>query len=387
MNTPASRRILALDVFRGVTIAGMILVNDPGSWSYIYVPLRHAEWIGLTPTDLVFPFFMFIMGISIFISLKKYDFKWSGEVAKKVIKRTLLLYLVGFGLNWITLSFKTWHSLYDQNLSFLTHFFQSITNFEHIRISGVIPYLAVNYGITALFVLTVKHKHIPYLIISLLLTYALILFFGNGFTHNETNITSIIDRKIMGINHMYNDNGIEPESIISILSSVAHVLIGFVAGRKMFEAKELCDKVQRLFIMGVILTFAGFLISYASPICKKVWSSSFTIVSCGFGTSLTALLIWIIDIKGYRKWTVFFETFGVNPLLMYLMSMTLATILGGIRFYVGDKSINVVRYIYANLLQPVFGNYGGSLMYAILFTLLIWSLGYRLYKRKIYIKL
>lgn len=372
VNTPPKQRLLALDVLRGITIAGMILVNNPGSWSKIYAPLAHAQWNGLTPTDLVFPFFMFIMGISTYISLRKYNFRFNADAVRKIIKRTLVIFAIGLGLSWFALI------CYNSDW----------WPFAHIRILGVMQRLAICYGATALIALSMKHKHIPYLIAILLTAYLFVLLFGKGFEYNETNILSVADRWILGAEHMYKDNGIDPEGLLSTIPSIAHVLIGFCCGKLLLEVKDIHEKIERLFIIGTILTFAGFLLSYGCPINKKIWSPSFAIVTCGLASSFLALLIWIIDIKGYKGWSRFSEVFGVNPLFMYVLAECLSALLGGgIRMSHNGGSISLKGYIYEVLLSPALGDYFGSLVYALLFVALTWSIGYILYKKKIYIKI
>ena len=380
-------RILALDILRGITIAGMIMVNNPGSWSKVYAPLGHAQWNGLTPTDLVFPFFMFIMGISTFISLRKYNFEASSSAIRKIVKRTGLLYLVGLGIAWFSLLLRTWDGLSAENLPFIERLWQSAWNFENIRILGVIPRLAICYGAAAIIALTIKHKYIPYLIAFLLIGYFILLLIGNGFAYDRTNILSIVDYKILGEAHMYNDNGIEPEGILSTIPAIAHVLVGFMVGKIMYERKEIHSKIEWLFLIGTILTFAGFLFSYGCPINKKIWSPTFVLVTCGLGASFLAVLIWIIDVKGTKRWSLFFETFGINPLFMYVLGAVLAIIVGNIMVYSGGEMASLKSYIYSNLLQPIFGDYPASLVYALLFVGFNWIFGYYLYKKKIYIKL
>ena len=337
MNVTSNKRLLALDVMRGITIAGMILVNNPGSWGYVYSPLKHAQWNGLTPTDLIFPFFMFIMGISTYISLRKYNFTFSTPAALKIIKRTIVIFLIGIAINW--------------------------------------------------FALLIKHKYIPYLIVALLVGYFILLITGNGFAYNETNILSIVDRSILGDAHMYQDNHIDPEGLLSTIPSIAHVLIGFCVGKLLMEVKDIREKLERLFLIGTILTFAGFLLSYGCPFNKKIWSPTFVLVTCGLGSSFLALLVWIIDIKGYKKWSRFFESFGVNPLFIYVLADVLAILLGVITVTYQGENTSLQQVFYAGVLQPVFGNESGSLAYAILFVLLNWAIGYILYKKKIYIKI
>ena len=179
--TPNNKRLLALDVLRGITIAGMILVNNPGSWSFVYTPLGHASWNGLTPTDLIFPFFMFIMGISTYISLRKYNFEFSYTAAWKIIKRTIVIFAIGLGLAWLSLAFRNWYSLADAGLGGGVRLWKSVSELENLRILGVLQRLALSYGATAIIALTLKHNKIIYLIVTLLVGYTIILFFGNGF--------------------------------------------------------------------------------------------------------------------------------------------------------------------------------------------------------------
>lgn len=386
-NNTANKRLLALDVLRGITIAGMILVNNPGSWSYVYTPLGHASWNGLTPTDLIFPFFMFIMGISTYISLRKYNFEFSYTAALKIIKRTIVIFVIGLGLAWLSLICRNWFSLADAGLSSGVRLWESISSLENLRILGVLQRLALSYGATAIIALTLKHNRIIYLIITLLAGYAVILFFGNGFEYNETNILSIVDRAILGASHMYKDNGIEPEGLLSTIPSIAHVLIGFCCGKLLLDVKDVKDKMLRLFLVGAALTFAGFLLSYGCPLNKKVWSPTFVLVTCGMASSFLALLIWIIDVKGYTKWSRFFESFGVNPLFIYVMAGVLSVALGYIQVPSGEGTISLHGYLYSVILQPLLGNYPASLTFALLFVGFCWVIGLILYKKKIYIKI
>lgn len=387
MNKTVSKRLLALDILRGITIAGMIMVNNPGSWGSIYAPLGHAKWNGLTPTDLVFPFFMFIMGISTYISLRKYNFEFSKQAAWKIIKRTIVIFAIGLGIAWFSMFCRTWNALSGEEISFWSHLWQSVWTFDRIRILGVMQRLALCYGATALIALSMKHRNIPYLIATLLVGYLIVLLVGNGFEYNETNIVSIVDRAVLGTAHMYKDNGIDPEGLLSTIPAIAHVLIGFCCGKLLMEVKDIHEKIQRLFIIGTILTFVGFLFSYGCPINKKIWSPTFAIVTCGLASSFLALLIWIIDVKGYKRWSRFFEVFGINPLFIYVMAGVLSILLGNIRFAYGDGMISIHGYIYSVLLKPLLGAYPGSLAYALLFVTLNWAIGYILYKKKIYIKI
>ena len=394
MNSPkTNKRLLALDILRGVTIAGMILVNNPGSWGHIYAPLEHAEWIGLTPTDLVFPFFMFIMGISTYISLKKYNFEFSHAAALKILKRTIVIFIIGMAIGWFSRFCYYWSSA-PADLSFGENLWASVWTFDRMRILGVMQRLALCYGATAIIALTLKHRYIPYLIVTLLLGYFILLVFGNGFAYNETNILSIVDRAILTPAHMYKDNGIDPEGVLSTIPAIAHVLLGFYVGRLMLDGNKSEDRASflnsqliTLFLVGVILTFSGFLLSYGCPISKKIWSPTFVLVTCGLASSFLALLIWIIDVKGYKKWCTFFESFGVNPLFMYVLGGVLSILFGSINLPWDGGSISIHGFLYNKLLTPALGELNGSLAYALLFVAINWCIGYQLYKRKIYIKI
>lgn len=383
----SSRRLLALDILRGITIAGMIMVNNPGSWSFVYAPLGHAAWHGLTPTDLVFPFFMFIMGISTYISLKKYDFTFSYSAMRKIIRRTAVIFAIGLGIAWFGLTCRTWHGLADEGLSFGARLWQSVSNFGHLRILGVMQRLALSYGATAMIALTIRHHRIPYLIVALLGGYTVLLLAGNGLAYNETNILSIVDRAVIGVNHTYKDKGIEPEGLLSTLPAIAHVLIGFCCGRAMLGVTEVRDKMLRLFLIGTTMAFAGWLLSYGCPINKKIWSPTFVLVTCGMASGLLALLIWIIDVKGYAKWCRFFEAFGVNPLFMYVAGTVFSILSGSIYLTYGGDPVTLKGFIYDVCLRPWAGNYGGSFLFAVLFVAFNWLTGFILYKKKIYIKI
>jgi predicted acyltransferase len=382
-----TQRLLALDVLRGITIAGMILVNNPGNWSAVYAPLQHASWNGLTPTDLVFPFFMFIMGISTYISLKKYDFAWSNATAGKIIKRTVVIFAIGLGIAWFSLFCRTWNALAGEGLSYGSRLVQSANTFDRLRILGVMPRLALCYGATALIALLMRHKNIAYLIAGLLLGYFFLLLFGNGFAYDKSNVLSIVDRAVLGASHMYRDNGIEPEGLLSTIPAISHVLIGFLCGWVMMETSQIREKILRLLLIGAAMSMAGFLLSYGCPINKKIWSPTFVLATCGLASSLLGLLIWIIDVKGKRDWSRFFEAFGVNPLFMYVLGAVFSILMANFRFAFGGESISLQQYVYGQVLRPALGDYGGSLAYAILFVSLVWAIGYILYRKKIYIKI
>lgn len=385
-----SKRLLALDVMRGITVAGMILVNNPGSWGDVYTPLRHAEWNGLTPTDLVFPFFMFIMGVSTYFSMRKYNFELTLQSFGKIAKRTVLIFAIGLALAWISMFLRgmlyAGDSLYD-----------AVFTFDHIRFFGVLPRLALCYGFGSILALLLSRKGLAYTVVGMLVAYAVILLLGNGYTFSDTNIIYIVDNTLFGENHLYTDIvggqrlALDPEGLVSTLPSIAHMLIGFLCGSLIMSTKDNNIRINKLFIVGAVLTFAGFLLSYGLPLNKKVWSPTFVLTTCGLASSLLALLIWFIDVKGYKRWSRFFEVFGVNPLFLFCLSGILASLIGLTKLPYANEAgfITVKNWIVQQVLNSVcFGDATmASCLWAILFVLLNWLIGLPLYRKKIYIKI
>jgi predicted acyltransferase len=386
MMATGSNRLLSLDVMRGITIAFMILVNSPGSWSSVYAPLRHATWNGLTPTDLVFPFFIFIMGVSTCFSLRKFNFKPTPAAFGKIVKRTVLIFAIGLALSWFR--------LFCAGLSAGENWVQAATHFNNLRILGVLQRIALAYGFAAIITLLVKRKHIIWVVITLLVGYFLMLLFGNGFEMSEQNIISVVDRAILGEAHMYRDItpageriAFDPLGLLSTIPSIAHVLIGFLFGLLILNHSDNHERVKRLLILGTILAFSGLLLQYGCPINKKLWSPTYVLVTSGFAAQLLGLLIWIIDVKGKSRWSRFFHVFGVNPLILYVFSIVLVILLANIKFTFQGELISIHRFIYAKLISPWTSAKFGSLLFAVLMVLICHLAGYLLYRRKIFIKI
>jgi len=392
--TATSQRLLSLDVLRGITIAGMILVNNPGSWSFVYAPLGHAQWNGLTPTDLVFPFFMFIMGVSMYLSYSKFNFQFSGKTFVKLLRRSVLLFLIGLGIGWLSLSMRQFNVLDGSGLIWYERLWQSVSELGNLRILGVLQRLALVSFFGSLVILLFKPKQIPWLIAGILVGYWLLIAFTGSYAENDSSIISMVDQSVLGISHMYTDHlpdgtsvVFDPEGILSTLPCIAHVLLGFWAGKLISETKVLGEKIQKLFIFGTILLFTGFLLDYGFPINKKIWSSSFVLATCGLGSLLLGLLIWIIDIKHKKNWSVFFESFGVNPMFVYVVAALLSILLGNIKIYFAGELISLKSVVFSYWLQPLLGDYPGSLAFALIMVTISWFIGHILYKKKIFIKL
>ena len=355
-----SQRLLSLDILRGITVAGMILVNN--GWGESFEMLGHSEWNGMTPCDLVFPFFLFIMGISCYLSLVKSEFKPIPQVIRRVVKRTVLLFAIGLFINWFD------HAIEGDLLCF-----------GHLRIWAVMQRIAVCYGIVSLFALFCNHKYILHTIAGLLVIYAAILLLGNGYAEDSSvNVLAQVDLNLFGYDHLYHKGPVDPEGLVGTISSVAHVLLGFYCGMLIKKRETTEQKVIALFGVGAIGVIAGYLLSYGLPLNKRIWSPSYVLMTCGLASLLQALLMYVIDLKNNVQWTTFFHVFGVNALALYVSSELLAILLGNIG--VSEMVYNAIHAVIPALKWA-------SLAYAIYFVLLNFAIGYVLYRKKIYIKL
>lgn len=390
MSTPAakksSNRLLALDVLRGITIAGMITVNNPGSWSHIYAPLRHAAWNGCTPTDLVFPFFIFVMGVAMYISYRKYDFTLTWKTFGKLLYRMLMIFLVAYSLSLIS---RLLRGIYADD--FAEYMRGWLPN---LRILGVFPRLALVSFFGGLLLLTFKPKNAPWVAAVLLVGYSILIAVTNSFELTTDNILSRVDVAVLGDNHMYHMRdaqgeriAFDPEGILSTIPCFAHVLLGAFVGKMIITTENKWEKINRVFIFGSIILLSGFLLDYAFPINKAMWSASYVLVTCGLASLLLALLIWIIDINGYRRWSVFFESFGANPLFIYCLSALFVYISGAIRFTFHEHNYNLWSFYYNECMVPLFGPTLGSLCSALTLVIFMWLIAHPLYRKKIYIKI
>ncbi len=372
------QRILSVDILRGITIAGMILVNNPGgSEADSFTPLTHADWIGLTPTDLVFPTFMFIMGITTYLSLRKFNFSWSKECAFKIAKRAFLLWGIGLAISLVLSMVRG--AVHPENWNGFGYMF------AHLRILGVLPRLGICYGLAAIVAISVRHKFIPWIIAFLFVGYYILLEFANGYAHDESNILAIVDNVVFGAGHVYRWDTPDPEGLLSTLPALGHVLIGFCVGKVIMNLKDLNDKIERLFVIGSMHVLAGVLLAYACPISKKLWTPTFAMTTCGIASILLALMTWVIDKKHKQgRLTEFFHVFGVNPLALYVFSDILLIPFSMLPF-VGGKTLQ--DFCYENVLSSFLPLPLASLVWACFFVMCCWIVGLWLYKKKIYIKL
>lgn len=376
-------RLLALDVFRGLTIAAMVLVNNPGSWSFVYEPLLHAKWHGYTPTDLIFPFFVFIVGISIAIVLGRTEGSSRNHIQliKTAAVRASKLIMLGLFLALFYYQFN------QDDYSWLD------TQLYQIRLPGVLQRLGLVFFLTFLLVLFAKKKHHLIWTCGLLLGYWLALAgipYGGGFVglyEHGNSLVAWVDDYVFGTSHVYyreaTPYAFDPEGLLSTLPAVASALTGVMTGYLLTNPTiELSDKIKTMMKYAVISLLLGYLWSIVFPINKALWTSSYVLVTTGWALAVLAVLLWLIDLKGYKNWSAPFVVFGANAIFFYMFSAILARLL--IMTPVDDSSLH--GWFYGQVLQPIFGNYNGSLAFALLFLIVSYVVMHWLYKKQIFFK-
>jgi len=368
MGVAIGKRLTALDAFRGLTIAGMILVNNPGSWKNVYAPLRHAEWIGCTPTDLVFPFFLFIVGVAMWYSFKKFDHKPTPQVWVKIFKRAALIFLIGLLLNAFP--------FYDMDLG-------------TFRIMGVLQRIAVAFLFGAIICISVSKKYLHWVAAAILIGYwGLLAFFGGDDPYSlESNVAGQIDLAIFGDNHVYHGFGIpfDPEGLVSSIPAIATVIIGFLIGSYIDRTRLQRPALSTLVAVGAIGVGLGIVWGQSFPIIKGLWTSSYVVYTAGLATIILSLFLWLIDIKGFKKWAHPLVVFGLNPLFIFALSGIIITILGLIKVGSGPTATSLRGACYIEL-AAVFGDMNGSLAFALLYVGLHWLIALWMFQRKIFIK-
>lgn len=377
------KRYLSLDVFRGAAVCLMILVNNPGSWSHIFAPLEHAAWHGLTPTDLVYPFFLFAVGNAMAFVMPRTIAQGSATFWRKVLWRSFLIFMIGLFLNWTP--FFRWT---DSGLEFIPW----VTDeYRGVRILGVLQRIALAYLFASILVFYFSTKTLLRIAGGILILYWGIVYLGNpadpysieGFIGND------LDRLILGIPHMYKGEGIpfDPEGILSTLPTISQVLFGYLVGKAITgqDQSRPMFLTTRLFVWAVGFLIIGYVWGLAFPVNKKIWTSTFVLVTTGLATALIAYLIYWIEIKGKSgAVTKFFEVFGKNPLFIFALSGFLPEVASLIRL--GD-GVDPWNFLYQRVLIHVPGPPEiGSHLYAICVIILMWVIAWWMDKKKIYIK-
>lgn len=356
-------RYLALDTFRGITIALMILVNTPGTWSHVYAPLLHADWNGATPTDLVFPFFLFIIGSAMFFSFKKSNFAASPEQFKKIIKRGFIMFFIGFMLNVIPFT----------------------TNIDEWRIMGVLQRIGITYAVAACLVLILNRTGIFIVSTVILFAYwALLLSVGEGALTLDGNIIRQFDLAVFGANHMYSMRGVafEPEGLLSTIPAIVSMLLGFELTRYLTSIEDKKSSVVKLILIGGLAIGFGALWGLVLPINKSLWTPSYVIYTTGFACLLLAAFIWLIDIMKQVKLAEPLLVYGTNPLFVYVLSFLVVTVY--LTINIGD--VSMYAWLYQQL-SAVFAPKLASFIFAFSHVAFFWYVSLKLYQRKIFIKI
>lgn len=412
------QRFYSLDVFRGATVCLMILVNNPGTWEHIYGPLKHAPWHGLTPTDLVFPFFLFAVGNAMAFVMPKLEAAGDAVFWKKVIKRILIIFGIGLFLNWFPFVtevnrivegtadlqketvFKgfTWIDLSKDKAGNI------IETVKGVRILGVLQRIALCYFFASVIIYYLKPRKAFYIGLLLLLIYWLLCYVGNPTDPYSLEgwFGTDIDKKILGETHLYRGEGIafDPEGIMSTIPAIVQVIFGYLVGdyiqKKVKAPEEQLDKpasgttgiypmLTGLFVAGVAMLVTGFCWDLVFPINKKIWTSSYTVYTCGLATITIATMIYFIEIKNAKGWlSRFFNVFGKNALFVFALSAFLPKTLSLTKL--GD-GINPWNWLYKKVLIHIPGApENGSLAYAICVITFMWAICWWMDKKKIYVK-
>ncbi len=361
-----STRLVSLDVFRGLTMMGMTIVNNPGSWSYVYPPLRHAEWNGWTITDLVFPFFIFIVGVAIPYALgKRFESDSREKIYLKIVKRAAVMFLLGL----VLAGFPNF-------------------NLETIRIMGVLQRLALCYLAASLIFLHTGAKGQAITALGCLAFYWLVMLIPPPdretlWQTKDDNIAAWLDRMIFGTAHLWKAAKTwDPEGLLSTIPAVATALAGTLTGTWLRSQREPVEKAAGLFFAGAIALGVGGMMDWAFPINKNIWSPSYAVFMSGYALVVLATCYYAVDVNGWKKWTEPFVVFGVNALLLFFASGILARVVGNmIKFPVGEETLSLQQFIYKYLLASWAGEMVGSLLYPLL-LLALWYVVLRdLYKR------
>ncbi|MGX5691163.1 acyltransferase family protein [Arcticibacter tournemirensis] len=371
--TTLKPRLLSLDVFRGATVAAMILVNNPGSWGHIYPPLEHAEWNGCTPTDLIFPFFLYIVGVAIAFAFgsKKEDQAQHSKLILRAFKRGLILFFLGF---------------------FLALF--PAFDFSTVRIFGVLQRIGIVFFICAvLFIKTSTKTQFRTLLFVLILYWVLMTLVpvpGVGYPNldKETNLAAWLDRLIITEQHTWKAARTwDPEGILSTLPAIGTGILGMLAGTWLRRKdKTESEKIAWMFSLGFISALLGQIWGLAFPINKSLWTSSYVLYAGGLATMMLALLYWMIDVQGYKKYTKPFVAYGVNAITVFFMSAIIVKVMSRIKIDLNGEPVGLQTWLYKSFFTPYLSDLNASLAWAVTFVLFWLLILWPMYKKNIIIK-
>jgi len=368
-----SKRLFSLDAFRGLTIAAMILVNTPGTHSAIYPQLKHAEWNGWTFADCVFPFFLFIVGVSIVFSFSKRKERGDtdAKLEQQVAKRTLIIFGLGLFLN----GFPIFH-------------------LSTLRIPGVLQRIALCYFFASLIVLRTSLKTLPYWLAGLLAAYWLMMEFipvpgiGAGVYEPGRNFAAYIDSLFLAGHTWARCEAWDPEGLVSTIPAIASTLFGVLTGYWLRSSHSTEKKTVAMLAAGLALLLLGRALGIWLPINKNLWTSSFSIFMAGWALCCLATLYWIIDVKQCKRWAIPFLVLGMNSISIYVLSEVLDTSLRFISIPSGSGlSVNLREYIYERFFQPFASPINASLLFAISFVVLMFLVAWIMWKRNWFVKI
>jgi len=399
---PRRERLLSLDVFRGLTIAGMLLVNDPGTWSSIYPPLEHAEWNGWTPTDLIFPFFLFIAGVTTHLSLEARRARGDDEhaIRRQIVRRGLLIFLLGFLVNGFP--FFTWGAI--PGVADPTFLHRVVDRLYHWRIMGVLQRIGLAYLLAGLLTQGKSLKRQVGTIAVLLYGYwfamTLLPVPGTGVLGQLANGSApttmaawwdrfLLDWTRFGLgNHTWvNSVTWDPEGLFSTIPAIATCMLGNLAGQWLTTKRPLTERINGLFAAGALGMMAGLMWNWSFPINKSIWTSSYVVFCAGMAAVAIATIMWIVDVQHVKGWTKPFVIYGLNPMTAFVGSGVLARCIYSI-FTVnyGGQRIPLESAIYqsafASWLEPV----NASLAFAITFVLFWFGVLYVMYRKNVIFK-
>ncbi len=394
-------RLLSLDVFRGMTVAGMLLVNDPGTWSAIYPPLEHAEWHGWTPTDLVFPFFLFIVGITTHLSVgvRAARGEATGTLVRQVLRRGGLIFLIGFAMS----AFPGWQWGGAGGWPFPaptlhpTFWDRVLFRWEHVRVFGVLQRIGLAYTIAALLTLRTTLKQQIAVVAAILYGYwiAMALVRIPGYDVSvmpwdlkDGNLEAWLDRTVLGANHIYQGSKVfDPEGILSTFPAACTAMLGVIAGRWIGSGRPLLERIAGLFTGGALAMAAGLVWNWVFPINKSLWTSSYVLFTAGMAAVVLGICMWVVDEHRMTRLTRPFVIYGVNPMAAFVGSGILARLIYSIwRVRYDGHAMSaqeaVYRFLFASWASPV----NASLLFAVSFVLLWLGVLTVLYRRNIVLK-
>ena len=368
-------RLISLDAFRGLTVAGMLLVNDPGSWSAIYAPLEHAEWHGWTPTDLVFPFFLFIVGITTALASKE---------PKAILRRGALIVLFGLLLN--AYPFFWWGKIAgNPDPTFLQ---RVVYRFAHLRFMGVLQRIGIVYAISALIARKTTNRQKVVVIAAILVGYWAVMLFA-PLEPPDATMAARVDRAVLGPNHIWSISKTwDPEGPLSTIPAIATALLGVLAGEWIKRKdRALIERIAGLFGAGSILMLAGSFWGWLFPINKNLWTSSYVVFTAGFACVVLAACMWLIDFLGVQKWARPFVIYGTNPLVAFVGSGLMArTIDSLIKVSWTGQRTSLHQATFALFFEPFFAPKFASLLWGLCFVALWLGILTVLYRRNIVLR-